>query len=81
MSEFKTRHFMRLQRALTLLDIVIEDLNSAELDHDLHRLILPLHEKVLLEHQRLMNKKYPPPPPKDYPDEDEDDILIPGVEY
>lgn len=45
--------YLKMQRAITLLDIVIEDLNSADLDITLHKRITELHKEVVAQYDKL----------------------------
>ena len=49
---------MRLVRAITLCDIIIEDLNSADLDITIHTKITELHAVVLAKHKELIEKEH-----------------------
>jgi len=43
----------RLVRAITLCDLIIEDLNCADLDIHVHKAITELHRVILAKHQEL----------------------------
>lgn len=47
----------RIVRAITLCDVIIEDLNSADLDITIHKAITELHRVILLKHQELTGPK------------------------
>lgn len=44
----------RLRRAVMLCDLIIEDLNCADLDIEIHRVLNELHGLVLKRHKELM---------------------------
>ena len=43
----------RIVRAIVLCDIIVEDLNSADLDITIHKAITELHRVILIKHKEL----------------------------
>lgn len=48
---------LRMQRAIVLCDLIIEDLNSADLDIDVHKAVTELHRVVIRKHQQIQREK------------------------
>ncbi len=48
---------LRLKRAIMLCDVVIEDLNCADLDITIHKKLTELHELILMKHKELMEEE------------------------